>query len=129
MLYFGWNTVAASWLDSATPDWMTAMMSTPSISTFPLSGEEMDRSPSTLTLNLADPLAAMPEGLSDWNLKLAADGHELVYEFDTQAEATGVPSLLRRMSDLGLSFKDLHTKQSSLEDIFVGLVHKKEEPA
>jgi ABC-2 type transport system ATP-binding protein len=83
----------------------------------------------TLTLNLAEPLAAMPESLSEWDLTLAADGHELVYEFDTQADATGVPSLLRRMSDLGLSFKDLHTKQSSLEDIFVGLVHKKEEPA
>jgi ABC-2 type transport system ATP-binding protein len=83
----------------------------------------------TLTLNLAEPLAEMPAGLAEWDLKLAADGHELVYEFDTQAEATGVPSLLRRMSDLGLSFKDLHTKQSSLEDIFVGLVHKKEKPA
>jgi ABC-2 type transport system ATP-binding protein len=83
----------------------------------------------TLTLNLAEPLAEMPAGLAEWDLKLAADGHELVYEFDTQAEATGVPSLLRRMTDLGLSFKDLHTKQSSLEDIFVGLVNKKEKPA
>ena len=42
----------------------------------------------------------------------------------SQAEATGVPSLLRRMSDLGIAFKDLHTRQSSLEDIFVGLVHE-----
>lgn len=83
----------------------------------------------TLTLNLAEPLAALPGGLADWDLALGADGHELVYEFDTQADATGVPSLLRRMSDLGLSFKDLHTKQSSLEDIFVGLVHSKEETA
>ncbi len=83
----------------------------------------------TLTLNLAEPLAELPDGLADWDLTLAADGHELVYEFDTQADATGVPSLLRRMSDLGLSFKDLHTKQSSLEDIFVGLVHKKEDAA
>ncbi len=83
----------------------------------------------TLTLNLADPLSALPDGLADWDLMIAADGYELVYEFDTQADATGVPSLLRRMSDLGLSFKDLHTKQSSLEDIFVGLVHAKEEAA
>jgi ABC-2 type transport system ATP-binding protein len=83
----------------------------------------------TLTLNLADPLAALPEGLAEWDLTLAADGHELVYEFDTQAEATGVPSLLRRMSDLGLSFKDLHTKQSSLEDIFVDLVRTREDVA
>jgi ABC-2 type transport system ATP-binding protein len=83
----------------------------------------------TLTLNLAESLAALPEGLAEWDLTLAADGHELVYEFDTQADATGVPSLLRRMSDLGLSFKDLHTKQSSLEDIFVGLVQRKEDAA
>lgn len=83
----------------------------------------------TLTLNLAEPLTIMPSGLADWKLTLAADGHELVYEFDTQADATGVPSLLRRMSDLGLSFKDLHTRQSSLEDIFVGLVHRKEDAA
>ncbi len=78
----------------------------------------------TLTLNLAEPLAAVPAELADWKLELAGDGHELVYEFDSQAEATGVPSLLRRMSDIGVGFKDLHTKQSSLEEIFVGLVHQ-----
>lgn len=82
----------------------------------------------TLTLNLAEALDTVPEGLSDWRLELAADGHELVYEFDTQAESTGVPSLLRRMSDLGVGFKDLNTRQSSLEDIFVGLVHQGERP-
>ncbi|OHD02941.1 MAG: multidrug ABC transporter ATP-binding protein [Sphingopyxis sp. RIFCSPHIGHO2_01_FULL_65_24] len=78
----------------------------------------------TLTLNLAEPLEAVPAELADWKLELAGDGHELVYEFDSQAEATGVPSLLRRMSDIGVGFKDLHTRQSSLEDIFVGLVHE-----
>jgi ABC-2 type transport system ATP-binding protein len=83
----------------------------------------------TLTLNLAEPLQAIPDDLSQWALKLEAEGHELVYEFDTQAETTGVPSLLRRMSDIGLHFKDLNTRQSSLEDIFVGLVHRKEEAA
>jgi ABC-2 type transport system ATP-binding protein len=77
----------------------------------------------TLTLNLAEPMATVPAELGEWRLELAGEGHELVYEFDSQAEATGVPSLLRRMSDLGIAFKDLHTKQSSLEDIFVGLVH------
>ena len=77
----------------------------------------------TLTLNLADPLAAVPSALDEWKLDLAGEGHELVYEFDSQAEATGVPSLLRRLSELGIPFKDLHTRQSSLEDIFVGLVH------
>ncbi|ENY81253.1 ABC transporter ATP-binding protein [Sphingopyxis sp. MC1] len=78
----------------------------------------------TLTLNLAEPLDAIPAELGDWTLELAGEGHELVYEFDSQAEATGVPSLLRRMTDIGIAFKDLHTRQSSLEDIFVGLVHE-----
>jgi ABC-2 type transport system ATP-binding protein len=78
----------------------------------------------TLTLNLSEPLAVLPAGLEDWSLELAGEGHELVYEFDSQAEATGVPSLLRRLSDLGIPFRDLHTRQSSLEEIFVGLVHE-----
>jgi ABC-2 type transport system ATP-binding protein len=77
----------------------------------------------TLTLNLAEPMAALPPALSDWPLTLKADGSELDYEFDANAERTGVPSLLRRMSDEGIAFKDLHTRQSSLEDIFVSLVH------
>jgi ABC-2 type transport system ATP-binding protein len=75
-----------------------------------------------LTLALIEPLATVPAELANWNLALAADGNELVYEFDTQADSTGVPSLLRKMSDLGIGFKDLHTQQSSLEDIFVRLV-------
>ncbi|MBJ7500756.1 MAG: ABC transporter ATP-binding protein [Sphingopyxis sp.] len=83
----------------------------------------------TLTLNLAEPLAAIPDDLAQWKLVLAGDGNELIYEFDSQAEATGVPSLLRRMSDIGIGFKDLHTKQSSLEDIFVGLVHENKSAA
>jgi ABC-2 type transport system ATP-binding protein len=76
-----------------------------------------------LTLALIEPLTAVPAALMHWNLALAAEGNELVYEFDTQAESTGVPSLLRKMSDLGIGFKDLHTQQSSLEDIFVSLVN------
>lgn len=82
----------------------------------------------TLTLQLSEPLGAMPAELGEWALSLADDGHALVYEFDSQAEATGVPSLLRRMSDIGISFKDLYTQQSSLEDIFVGLVHGEGQP-
>jgi len=77
-----------------------------------------------LTLNLVEPMAAIPPELSEWDLALKADGHELLYVFDANAERTGVPSLLRRMSDSGIGFKDLHTKQSSLEDIFVSLVHQ-----
>ena len=77
-----------------------------------------------LTLNLSDVMEALPPELAEWNLTLAGEGHELVYEFDANAEKTGVPSLLRRMSDLGIGFKDLNTRQSSLEDIFVSLVHQ-----
>jgi ABC-2 type transport system ATP-binding protein len=78
----------------------------------------------TLTLQLQEPLASLPAELSEWTLTLKADGGELEYGFDSNAERTGVPSLLRRLSDLGIGFKDLSTRQSSLEDIFVGLVHQ-----
>ena len=77
----------------------------------------------TLTLNLQEPLAAMPPELAEWSPTLRAEGNELEYVFDSNLENTGVPSLLRRLSDLGIAFKDLHTSQSSLEDIFVSLVH------
>ena len=76
-----------------------------------------------LTLNLQEPMTAIPPELSDWALALKADGAELEYVFDANAERTGVPSLLRKLSDMGIGFKDLNTRQSSLEDIFVGLVH------
>ncbi len=77
-----------------------------------------------LTLNLSEAMAVIPPELSDWELALKADGHELEYCFDANAERTGIPSLLRRMSDLGIGFKDLHTRESSLEDISVDLVHQ-----
>ncbi|HEV7229556.1 ABC transporter ATP-binding protein [Brevundimonas sp.] len=83
----------------------------------------------TLTLQLQEPLAALPPELSEWTLELKADGSELEYVFDSNAEKTGVPSLMRRLSDLGIGFKDLSTRQSSLEDIFVGLVHQSREAA
>ena len=83
----------------------------------------------TLTLQLQEPLGALPEGLSDWVLELKDEGNELEYVFDATAERTGVPSLLRRLADLGIGFKDLNTRQSSLEDIFVDLVHRREEAA
>ena len=81
----------------------------------------------TLTLNLQEPLTAIPAELAEWSPTLKADGNELEYVFDSNLEKTGVPSLLRKLSDLGIAFKDLHTSQSSLEDIFVSLVHR--EPA
>jgi ABC-2 type transport system ATP-binding protein len=77
-----------------------------------------------LTLNLGEVMETIPAELADWNLELRADGHELVYTFDAQAERTGVPTLLATLRDLGIGFKDLNTRQSSLEDIFVSLVHE-----
>jgi ABC-2 type transport system ATP-binding protein len=75
-----------------------------------------------LTLQLQSPLETVPAKLSDYALELAADGHELIYTFDAQAEETGIAGLLRRLSEEGVDFKDLHTSQSSLEEIFVSLV-------
>ena len=76
----------------------------------------------TLTLYLTDPMETLPPELAEWQLELKDGGNELLYSFDGQAERTGIPSLLRRMSDLGIGFKDLHTSESSLEEIFVSLV-------
>ena len=78
----------------------------------------------TLTLNLIEPLAALPADLSDWDLTLKNEGGELEYSFDANADDTGVPSLIRRLEALNIGFKDLNTRQSSLEDIFVSLVHQ-----
>jgi len=75
-----------------------------------------------LTLNLAEPMAVIPPALHEWDLVLKDDGNEIEYVFDANADRTGIPSLLRAMSDLGIAFKDLNTQQSSLEDIFVDLV-------
>ncbi|HVK81041.1 MAG TPA: multidrug ABC transporter ATP-binding protein, partial [Verrucomicrobiae bacterium] len=60
-----------------------------------------------------------------YHIELASEGRQLVYSFDANAEDTGIPGLLRRLSELGVDFKDLHTEQSSLEDIFVSLVHSR----
>ena len=78
-----------------------------------------------LNLQLAEPLTAVPAELSEWKLELSADGSQLTYEFDAKADRTGVPSLLVALRDAGIAFKDLDTHQSSLEDIFVGLIHHK----
>jgi ABC-2 type transport system ATP-binding protein len=75
-----------------------------------------------LTLVLQEPMAAVPAELAEWNLALKDDGHELEYTFDANAERKGIASLLRRVTDLNIGFRDVHTTQSSLEDIFVSLV-------
>jgi ABC-2 type transport system ATP-binding protein len=77
-----------------------------------------------LMLTLAEPLAAIPSELGEWPLELKDEGNQLLYTFDAKAERTGIASLIRRMTDLGIGFKDLATRQSSLEDIFVNLVHE-----
>jgi ABC-2 type transport system ATP-binding protein len=75
-----------------------------------------------LTLVLQEPMTAVPTELAEWNLALKDGGHELEYTFDANAERKGIASLLRRVTDLNIGFRDVHTTQSSLEDIFVSLV-------
>ncbi|QNM83090.1 ABC transporter ATP-binding protein [Sphingomonas sabuli] len=83
-----------------------------------------------LHLQLVEPLAAVPASLAEWSPSLDADGSVLTYEFDAKAERTGIASLLAAMRDAGIAFKDLDTKESSLEDIFVELIdHKRQETA
>jgi len=77
-----------------------------------------------LTLALQEPLTAIPAELEEWSLALEDEGHRLRYTFDAQAEHTGIPSLLRKLGDLGIGFKDLETEKSSLEDIFVDMVER-----
>jgi ABC-2 type transport system ATP-binding protein len=75
-----------------------------------------------LVLELQEPLKALPADMADAPLELSADGLQITYTFDSQGERTGIASLLRRLADHGIAYKDLHTSQSSLEDIFVNLV-------
>ncbi len=82
-----------------------------------------------LHLQLTEPLAAVPPELAQWNPQLSDEGATLTYEFDPKADRTGIPSLLTAMRDAAIAFKDLDTKQSSLEDIFVSLVHEKRNAA
>ena len=76
-----------------------------------------------LRLKLDRPLAAIPAVLATWSPVLAAEGAELVYAYDAQAADTGIVALLLALDGLGVKVLHLHTRQSSLEDIFVGLVH------
>lgn len=79
-----------------------------------------------MTISLVEPMAAIPPALAEWQLALEDEGHSLRYTFDAQAERTGIPSLLRTLAEQGIGFKDLDTSKSSLEDIFVDLVERKE---
>lgn len=79
-----------------------------------------------LTLQLKHPLASVPAQLASYGLELIDDGHALVFTFDAQHEHTGIAELLKDLAQHGIDFKDLQSSESSLEDIFVCLVHDKE---
>jgi ABC-2 type transport system ATP-binding protein len=78
-----------------------------------------------LTLHLQEPLTAIPAGLSEWGLTLKNGGGDLEFTFDVSHEHSTIPALLRRLGELGIVFKDLNTRQSSLEEIFVSLVSER----
>ena len=77
-----------------------------------------------LRLHLQSPLAVIPGELAGQPLELSADGNELIFTFDVQQEQTGIAALLRRLAEHGIDFKDLHSSESSLEEIFVSLVRE-----
>ena len=77
----------------------------------------------TLKVVLSEPMAAVPPELAEWGVTTEDGGHILAYSFDSHAERTGIAGLMRRLGELGVGYKDLSTHQSSLEEIFVSLVH------
>ncbi len=77
-----------------------------------------------LKLELAEQLSEIPPALAAYSLSLGQGGRELVYSYDTQGERTGITRLLRDLAEAGIRFRDLHTSQSSLEEIFVDLVRQ-----
>jgi ABC-2 type transport system ATP-binding protein len=76
-----------------------------------------------LALSLQQPMASVPDALTHWPLTLSADGLTLSYTFDTTRDDTGIAELLAALAGQGIAYKDLRTSESSLEDIFVSLVH------
>lgn len=80
----------------------------------------------TLRIDLREPVEAVPEALADYDLERAVDGQSLTYHYDVQAEGTGITRLLQALAREGLQLRDIHTRQSSLEEIFVGLVHEED---
>jgi ABC-2 type transport system ATP-binding protein len=78
-----------------------------------------------LTLHLQEPLEHVPAGLAEWELELGNGGTELRLTFQAGEEQSCIPALLRRIGELGIEFRDLNTRQSSLEEIFVDLVSER----
>ncbi|MEO0389410.1 MAG: ABC transporter ATP-binding protein [Pseudomonadota bacterium] len=79
-----------------------------------------------LEVQLTEPLEAVPAALAEFDLRLAEEGCTLIYSYDTQSERTGITRLLTAVSAAGLQLRDVVTRQTSLEDIFVGLVNKED---
>ena len=77
----------------------------------------------TLKINLDERMTEVPPELAEWEPVIEDDGHILCYKFDSHAERTGIPQLMRKLDEIGVVYKDLATRQSSLEDIFVSLLH------
>lgn len=77
-----------------------------------------------LTFHLDEPLASTPAGLEAYNLVLEASGNELVYTYDNYAEHTGIDALMHELAKAGIRFRDVQTRQSSLEEIFVELLRE-----
>ena len=77
-----------------------------------------------LTVELVEHLDSVPAALEAYNLEISAEGKSLIYTYDTQGARTGITPLLQELSTVGIRFKDIHTTQSSLEDIFVSLVRQ-----
>jgi ABC-2 type transport system ATP-binding protein len=78
-----------------------------------------------LKLYLQNPISSIPGGLNGLDLELSGDGSELVYTFDVHGEETGIASLLKRLNEHGIDYRDIHSSESSLEEIFVSLVSEK----
>lgn len=76
----------------------------------------------TLTIDLSEPLSAIPADLSGRNLRLSPDGRSLAYEYDTRADRTGIARLLGDLAGQGIKVRDVSTRQSSLEEVFMALV-------
>ena len=75
-----------------------------------------------LVLQLLQPVKSLPPGLEDYGLVLSEDGGEVTFAFDSTGQRTGITTLLSDLRDRGIVFRDIDTKSSSLEDIFVSLV-------
>jgi len=77
-----------------------------------------------LTFDLHHPLQAIPPSLANYNLELSSNGETLVYTYDGTIEDNGIAGIITKLTESDVKFKDLYTHQSSLEDIFVGLLQK-----